>query len=100
MQLNLPVLPGRASCANPDFEPEWWTSDPEAPENAANTAQAKLICARCPVLQSCLEHALGQDELGIWGGMTHRERAWYRKRYQIVIGTTPSLFAVQAKSSA
>ncbi len=38
-------------------------------------AHAKAICARCPVIEDCLRHALEADESGgVWGGMTDRER--------------------------
>jgi len=38
-------------------------------------AQAKTICAGCPVRQECLEFALSQGlAYGIWGGTTERER--------------------------
>ncbi len=38
-------------------------------------SQAKQICARCPVAQRCLEHALAVGEPhGIWGGLTPAER--------------------------
>ena len=38
-------------------------------------AQAKAVCARCPVLIDCLGYALetGQDA-GVWGGTTAEER--------------------------
>lgn len=36
---------------------------------------AKRICARCPVVNECLEHALIRPErYGIWGGTTADER--------------------------
>lgn len=36
---------------------------------------AKKICAGCPVLAECREHALVNSELyGVWGGMTEAER--------------------------
>jgi WhiB family transcriptional regulator, redox-sensing transcriptional regulator len=37
--------------------------------------QAKAVCRRCPVTQSCLEWALssGQDS-GVWGGLSEDER--------------------------
>ena len=39
---------------------------------------AKKVCATCPVLQQCREHALSVHEpYGIWGGMTETERAKY-----------------------
>ncbi|MFF7452602.1 WhiB family transcriptional regulator [Kitasatospora sp. NPDC008115] len=37
--------------------------------------QAKQVCARCPVLLDCREHALAQPEpYGVWGGLTAAER--------------------------
>ncbi|MCF6521999.1 WhiB family transcriptional regulator [Streptomyces sp. JJ36] len=36
---------------------------------------AKRVCARCPVLIECREHALVQPEpYGVWGGLTAAER--------------------------
>ena len=36
---------------------------------------AKRVCARCPVLVACREHALMQPEpYGVWGGLTAAER--------------------------
>jgi WhiB family redox-sensing transcriptional regulator len=36
---------------------------------------AKAVCARCPVLLACREHALLQPEpYGVWGGLTAAER--------------------------
>jgi WhiB family redox-sensing transcriptional regulator len=38
-------------------------------------AAAKRVCARCPVLLECREHALLQPEpYGVWGGLTEAER--------------------------
>ncbi|WJZ48485.1 WhiB family transcriptional regulator [Actinomycetia phage DSL-LC01] len=36
--------------------------------------KAKAVCAVCPVKIHCLEHAIANDEIGIWGGMTTNER--------------------------
>jgi len=36
--------------------------------------EAKSYCYRCPVRVECLEHAIANEELGIWGGMTTAER--------------------------
>lgn len=42
-------------------------------------AEAKAVCARCPVTAECLAYALVHDErYGVWGGKTSRERG--RKR--------------------
>lgn len=36
---------------------------------------AKRVCANCPVLRECREHALLQPEpYGVWGGLTAAER--------------------------
>jgi len=38
-------------------------------------AQAKQVCAGCPVLAECRSHALSvQEAYGVWGGMTENER--------------------------
>ena len=38
-------------------------------------AKARLICAECPVIAECLDHALVTRELvGVWGGKSERER--------------------------
>ncbi|WP_344444357.1 WhiB family transcriptional regulator [Kitasatospora nipponensis] len=41
----------------------------------AREEHAKQVCARCPVLLECREHALAQPEpYGVWGGLTAAER--------------------------
>ncbi|MEE4543981.1 WhiB family transcriptional regulator [Streptomyces sp. V4-01] len=43
--------------------------------NFAAVAQAKTICARCPVLETCLNAAIDTGTKdGIWGGRTEAER--------------------------
>jgi len=43
--------------------------------------EAKQVCQRCPVIDSCLRWAVdsGQDS-GIWGGMSEDERRAYKRR--------------------
>jgi len=44
-------------------------------ERARREADAKSICAECPVIEECLEHALSIGETyGIWGGKSEVER--------------------------
>jgi len=44
-------------------------------------AEAKAICARCPVRRQCLEFAQANEPVyGIWGGTTHEERQRARRR--------------------
>lgn len=42
---------------------------------------AKAICAECPVIRQCAEHALRvREPYGVWGGMSEEEReAIYRQ---------------------
>lgn len=55
------------------------TNDPDlffplAP-SAEQEARAKAICAGCPVLVECRDHAVRVGEPdGIWGGLTPQER--------------------------
>lgn len=52
---------------------------PDAERGAAKAlreAGAKAVCATCPVIEQCREHALNAREpYGVWGGMTVEERA-------------------------
>jgi WhiB family transcriptional regulator, redox-sensing transcriptional regulator len=51
-------------------------------------AQAKAICAHCPVQRSCRAFALRtREQHGIWGGMTEHER--YQLMRQDERGTDP-----------
>lgn len=53
------------------------------PERGASNSEVKAICAGCPVIDECLEHALTKPErFGIWGGTSERERQKIRKRRQ------------------
>lgn len=50
------------------------------PEARAQTAQAKAMCARCPVRADCLEFALDTDQqFGVWGGLAEEEREALKK---------------------
>ncbi|SDD08275.1 WhiB family transcriptional regulator [Actinokineospora iranica] len=43
--------------------------------------EAKRVCARCPVLTRCRDHALRTAEpYGVWGGLDENERAELRRR--------------------
>ncbi|MCX5194654.1 WhiB family transcriptional regulator [Streptomyces sp. NBC_00249] len=50
------------------------SKEPTAARLAREEA-AKRVCARCPVMVACREHALLQPEpYGVWGGLTAAER--------------------------
>lgn len=50
------------------------------PERGHSAAPARNICDTCPVQFACLRHALDNPSLmGIWGGLTERERDQIRR---------------------
>jgi len=43
--------------------------------------EAKAVCRRCPVMDSCLQWALETNQdAGVWGGMSEDERRSMRRR--------------------
>ncbi|MGH3326796.1 MAG: WhiB family transcriptional regulator [Streptomycetales bacterium] len=59
------------------------------PDDLAGIAEARDVCAACPVQAQCLLLALrtGEDEHGVWGGFTpeerhtlHRSASWHLTR--------------------
>jgi WhiB family transcriptional regulator, redox-sensing transcriptional regulator len=44
-------------------------------ERLAREAAAKEVCATCPAIQACREHALAMGEhYGVWGGLGESDR--------------------------
>lgn len=57
--------------------PEWWFPD----EYGAQAAEARRVCASCPVRVDCLTYALAEYEVfGVWGGASERSRRLLRHR--------------------
>ncbi|MEU7010398.1 WhiB family transcriptional regulator [Streptomyces sp. NPDC046332] len=57
-------------------------TDPDAfyPEPGGSPREAKLVCRACEVSTECLAWALENDQqFGIWGGLTARERQQLRR---------------------
>jgi WhiB family redox-sensing transcriptional regulator len=68
----------RAACRGKD--PELFFPVGSAGPALAQIAEAKKICARCPVLRACLVPAMATgQEYGIWGGLTEDERRRLRR---------------------
>lgn len=60
----------QAACGRSEFPDLWFAGDAEW------NAEARKVCAACPVQQQCLERALAVDERhGIWGGTTQPQRS-------------------------
>ena len=64
-----------AACRARDPE-EFFSPDAErGPRRRNREAAAKALCATCPVIQECREHALAvREPYGVWGGLTINER--------------------------
>lgn len=53
------------------------------PERGASLKDAKAICAKCPVRDTCLSEALeGEERFGVWGGLSEYERRKLRRNAQ------------------
>jgi WhiB family transcriptional regulator, redox-sensing transcriptional regulator len=63
----------RAACVGED--PELFFPVGTSGPALRDVAEAKLVCARCPVMDDCLDWALrtGQTS-GVWGGTCEEER--------------------------
>lgn len=67
-----------AACIGQDPDLFWPVGDSAWVKQ--QTARAKVICARCPVVDECLALGVQLDEHdGIWGGTTKDERKHYCK---------------------
>jgi WhiB family redox-sensing transcriptional regulator len=69
----------RATCLNE--EPELFFPIGNTGPALLQIEQAKAICHRCEVVDTCLEWAMesGQDA-GVWGGMSEEERLALKRR--------------------
>lgn len=79
----------------PDFMIEGYppcsTTDPEiyfpdkgnAGQGLAEIKMAKRICNSCPYKIECLSWAVANDEIGIWGGTTQKERRVLRRQRRL-----------------
>lgn len=64
------------ACRNYPAEMFFHPEGERGPSRRKRIVEAKAICASCPVLAQCREHALAvQEPYGIWGGLSEDERA-------------------------
>lgn len=69
----------RAACR--DQDPELFFPVSELGPGASQVAEAKAVCARCPVRVECLRYAVeGGLDHGIFGGTTPTERRQLTRR--------------------
>lgn len=57
-----------------------------------DSEEAKSICSRCEVQEQCLEYALRNEPLGIWGGKTEAERAFIRSERNILVSREARIY--------
>jgi WhiB family transcriptional regulator, redox-sensing transcriptional regulator len=65
----------RTSAARQFADPDLFFPISSSGPSGAQVAQAKAICAGCPVQRECLAFALRTHQVhGVWGGLTEQER--------------------------
>jgi WhiB family transcriptional regulator, redox-sensing transcriptional regulator len=81
----------RARAACRDEDPELFFPIGSTGPVLAQIAEAKEVCARCPVREACLDFALSTGQAyGIWGGLTEDERRSLRRRLQRAAARRPA----------
>ncbi len=76
----------RCSAACLDVDPELFFPVGKAAPARQQIEEAKAVCDRCAVRESCLDWALtaGQDQ-GVWGGLSEEERRRTRRRHHVTV---------------
>lgn len=63
------------SCRDADSRLFFHPEGERGPARRDRDAAAKAVCAGCPVLQQCREHALAvREPYGVWGGLSEDDR--------------------------
>lgn len=77
--LTVPSWTERAACRGA-AEPDLWFPVSEVGPGARQVAEAKAVCAACPVREDCLAFALAEGlDAGVFGGTTPTERRKLRR---------------------
>lgn len=94
--INIPsfILEGDPACSSVDpelfFPQEVEINKFKVVSKYHNLAAAKAICNSCPLRLPCLEYALKNIEVGVWGGTTEHQREDLRKVAKIKIEKRPT----------
>ncbi|WP_270888740.1 WhiB family transcriptional regulator [Pedococcus sp. 5OH_020] len=65
----------RGACRSTDPEQFFAAEAERGRSRSSRERAAKALCAVCPVLQACLDHAMAvREPYGVWGGTTPQER--------------------------
>lgn len=70
---------GDPVCAQTD--PDLFFPDKELPTYREIMHMAKEACGTCPYKNECLEWALKNNEIGIWGGTDEIDRSRMKRNY-------------------
>lgn len=69
----------RAACA--DEDPELFFPIGDTGPALLQVEEAKAVCRRCPLMETCLQGALERNEAaGVWGGLSEPERRSLKRR--------------------
>lgn len=70
-----------------DEDPELFFPAGASAQAAEQTAQAKQVCARCPVIDQCLRWAMDtRQDIGVLGGLSENERRKMHRRKSRLYG--------------
>ncbi|CAM5325834.1 WhiB family transcriptional regulator [Streptomyces griseus] len=77
--IDAPAPPTRAACA--DEDPELFFPIGTTGPALLQVEEAKAVCRRCPLMETCLQGALERGEHhGIWGGTDEDDRRRMKRR--------------------
>ncbi|MFB6756300.1 WhiB family transcriptional regulator [Streptomyces sp. NPDC048405] len=71
----------KASCRHEDPDLFFPVGNINSGPSLVQVDEAKAVCHRCPVMETCLNWAIGVPPMeGIWGGTTESERRAIRRQ--------------------
>lgn len=61
----------KAACSGMDTQ-KFYEIEDRMPD--ASVHAFRVVCMACPIWEQCLRYAFGNEDYGMWGGLTSRER--------------------------
>ncbi|MEJ8653630.1 WhiB family transcriptional regulator [Streptomyces sp. MS1.AVA.3] len=74
------AAPARPRPACADEDPELFFPIGDTGPALLQIEEAKAVCRRCPLMESCLQGALDRNESGVWGGTDEDDRRRMKRR--------------------